>query len=361
MKKEIIQEDLEDIYCRNIPWSRLENKTVLITGAYGMLASYMVFELMYLNEIKGIPVKIIAVGRSKEKFVKRFGDVQRCEYLKFFTSDLNDELQIDEKVDFIIHAASFASPEYYSVCPVEVLKPNIIGHYHLLELAVYNNVEGYLLFSTGDVYGHVSGRDKICENDYGSLDTLDIHSCYGESKRMAETMCKAWFHQKGVPVKIARICHTYAPTMDIEADPRVFASFVKDVVHGQNIIMKSDGSAKRSFCYIADAIAGYFLILLCGQNGEAYNVCNSNSFCSIRELAEILVDLYPEKGLKVVRAERNKEDIYVENRAANNIPVDSSKLEALGWEARYGIKAGFRKVIESIRGQHFTKEDVEIC
>lgn len=357
MKREIIQSDLENIFRRNIPWTKLENKTVLITGAYGMLASYMVFELIYLNEIIGMHVNIIAVGRSKEKFAKRFGHAADFKYLKFVCSDLGDELQIDEKVDFIIHAASLASPQYYSVCPIEVLKPNVIGQYHLLELAVRQSVEGYLLFSTGDVYGHVSGKDKICEGDYGILDPLDIHSCYGESKRMAETMCKAWFHEKGVPAKIARICHTYAPTMDMESDPRVFSSFVRDIVHGEDIVMKSDGTAKRSFCYIADAIAGYFLILLCGKNGESYNVCNPDSFCSVLELAEILVSLYPEKGLKVVRSERNKQEAYLENTAANDIPVDSSKLAVLGWEAQYSVQEGFRNVIESMDFQYSIGEE----
>lgn len=349
MKEEIIKSDLEDIYCRNIPWDMLENKTVLITGAYGMLASYMVFELIYLNEARGMHISIIAVGRSREKFEKRFGSLEKYSYLKFLASDLSGGLSIDGKADYIIHAASLASPQYYKVYPIEVLKPNIIGHYHLLELAARKKSEGYLLFSSGDIYGQVSGTDKVSEEDYGILDTLDIHSCYGESKRMAETMCMAWCHEKNVPAKIARICHTYAPTMDIENDPRVFASFVNDIVNRRDIVMKSDGSAKRSFCYITDAVAGYFLILLCGKSGEAYNVCNPHSFLSIRELAEIMVGLYPEMGLRVIRKQRDKNDVYLENKVANDIPIDSSKLEALGWEARCDMRTGFKKVIEHIK------------
>lgn len=174
----------------------------------------------------------------------------------------------------------------------------------MLRLAEKKTVEGYLLFSTGDIYGVVKAVQEIKECDYGSMDTLDTHNCYSESKRMAETMCKAWFHQKGVPVKIVRIWHTYAPTMDIERDPRVFATFVNDIVNKRNIVMKSDGNAKRSFCYIADAIAAYFLVLFCGVSGETYNVCNTKEFYSIRELAEIMVSLYPELNLRVERKER---------------------------------------------------------
>lgn len=127
------------------------------------------------------------------------------------------------------------------------------------------------------------------------------------------------------------------------------ASFVNDIVNKSDIVMKSDGNARRSFCYIADAIAGYFLVLLEGKNGEAYNVCNSQEFYSIRELANTLVGLYPELELKVIKRSRGAEEAYVENSVANYIPPDSSKLEALGWNAKYDIRSGFKQVIESIQ------------
>lgn len=348
MNSRVIEEDLENVYSRRIPWEFMENKTILITGAYGMLASYMVYMLMYLNEKKGMHINVIALGRSKDKFEERFGSAGKYKYLKFYVSDLSDGKFPDVKIDYIIHAASLASPQYYKVCPIEVILPNIIGNYHLLELASRNDVKGYLLFSTGDIYGRVKGVNRISETDYGVMDTLDIHNCYSESKRMAETMCRAWMQEKNVEMKIARIWHTYAPTMDIKSDPRVFASFVKDIIYKRDIVMLSDGTAKRSFCYIADAIAGYFTILLCGQGGEAYNVCNTREFYSIGELAEILVTLYPERNLRVIRRDREQNDSYVENSVANHIPPDMGKLEQLGWRAQYTVYDGFKRVIESL-------------
>lgn len=145
-----------------------------------------------------------------------------------------------------------------------------------------------------------------------------------------------------------RIAHTYAPTMDIDNDPRVFASFVKNIVTGQYIVMKSDGSGKRSFCYITDAIAGYFTILFKGVDGEAYNVCNTSQFISVKELADTLVSLYPKKNLKVIRKERQKSEHYTENSllvGCDNIP-DNSKLEGLGWNATINVKEGFKRVVE---------------
>lgn len=349
MKYNVIEQDLKDVYDRNIPWEQLRNKTVLITGAYGMLASYVVYMLVYLNEQWDFHVRILAIVRSREKLRNRFGDITQRSYFKTYISSLDQPLDIEENIHFIIHTASPANPRYYKVYPAEVLKPNIIGNYYLLELAVRKKVEGYLFFSTCDIYGIVKDKKMIQESDYGSMDTLDIHNCYGESKRMAETMCRAWYAQKGVPVKIIRIAHTYAPTMDVEHDPRVFASFINDIIKKRDIVMKSDGSSKRTFCYIADALAAFFLVLFYGKSGEAYNVCNTEEFYSIVELAQILTNIYPQLGLKVIREDREKDDIYVENTVANSVPYDNSKLKQLGWKTRYDIRTGFRNVVEGIK------------
>ena len=260
----ILQKDMEDIFSRNNSWERLENSTVVLTGAYGMLASYIVHFLLYVRTVKNINVKLIAVVRNKDKFVQRFGHAEGFDSIEIIQNDLSEPIKIEENVDYIIHAASLASPQYYSVCPVDVLKPNTIGNYHLLELAKTKKVKSYLLFSSCDVYGTPRVDGLINENAFGHMDTLDIHNCYSESKRMAETMCHAFWVQHQVPVRIARIAHTYAPTMDIQNDPRVFASFVKNISAGEDIVLKSDGSGKRTFCYITDAVAGYFKILFDG-------------------------------------------------------------------------------------------------
>ena len=344
MRRLIIEEDLKDIYRRDISWDELKNSTVLITGAYGMLASYMAYMLIYLNECCNMNIRIIAVVRSEEKLKKRFVSYANREYFSIYQGSLSEALYIEENIDYIIHAASFASPQYYATCPVDVLKPNVIGNFHLLELAREKNVKGYLFFSSGDVYGKVAGISTISEKDTGAIDPLDIHSCYSESKRMAETMCYAYFEQYNVPVKILRIWHTYAPTMDIENDPRVYASFMNNIVNGNDIVIKSDGAGMRSFCYIADAVAAFFIVLLKAPSGEAYNVCNTAEFYSIKELAELLVPLRQDKKLNVVIKKRAHSEHYVENMNANSVPPSDKKLRALGWEPEYTTKQGFIRV-----------------
>ena len=347
MNEFIIQKDMEDIFSRNIDWKQLDGKSILLTGAYGMLASYIVYFIDYLNIVKKMDVSLIAIVRNPQKFTSKFPTICKHDFIHVISNDLNEGIEIDVDIDYIIHAASLASPQYYSKCPVDVLLPNTIGTNNLLRLAIDKKVEGFLLFSSVDIYGSIEKGGLFDENDLGTLNTLDIHNCYSESKRMAETMCKAYQVQYGVPVKIARIAHTYAPTMDIENDPRVFSSFVRNIVENRNIEMKSDGSGKRSFCYITDAVAGYFTILLHGTSGEAYNVCNTSQYISVIELAECLVNLYPEKKLKVIRKQRDKSEHYTENNllvGKTNIP-NNTKLKQLGWEPRVDIKDGFKRVI----------------
>lgn len=341
----IILEDIKEIYSRIDDWKCLQGKTILITGPYGMIASYFVFLLIYLNEIHNMNIKIIALGRSASKFEKRFGKYSHMPYMTFLSTTLNEKLSINENVDYIVHAASFASPQYYDVCPVDVLEPNIIGTYNLLEFAKCTNVKNFLLFSTGDIYGKIEGKEFIYEDDIGSVNTLDIHSCYSESKRMAETICYSFFYQYNTPVKIARIWHTYSPTMDIKKDPRVFASFMNNIVSGNDIELKSDGNGKRTFCYIVDAIAGLFTIMLKGVNGEAYNVCNTKEFVSIKNLAEQLTGLRKDVSLKVVIKERDANEHYTENTAIGNCIPSDAKLRRLGWEPKYCIRDGFQRVL----------------
>ncbi len=346
----VLERDLEEVYKRIHDWDKLKGKSILLTGPYGMLASYIVWLIIYLNDNKGYNIKLIAAGRSSERFYGKFGEEGRKPYIEFIESELDSPIEYAGKVDYIIHAASFASPNYYEVCPVDVIRPNVMGTFNLLKLAAEKSVEGFLYFSSADIYGKVQTTGKVTESDCGVLDTLDIHNCYSESKRMGETLCKAFAVQYGVPVKMVRIWHTYAPTMNIEKDPRVFASFVSNIVKNENIEMKSDGSGRRCFCYITDALAAYMTVLLKGNVGEAYNVCNEGAFVSILELADILVNLFPERGLKVIRKERDKNEAYSENVLLKNAVVipSSEKLQALGWKPEVTIQDGFRRVIEYI-------------
>ncbi|MGN0161743.1 MAG: NAD-dependent epimerase/dehydratase family protein [Lachnospiraceae bacterium] len=340
---QIILEDMDEVYHRNPKlWEELNHKTVLITGAYGMLASYMVYLLIYLNEYQGYEVKILANGRNEGKMKERFGPYIHKEYFRVLLGDIVTPFVIEEPIDYIIHAASMASSQYYKTNPADVIAANVLGTYHTLELARKTSCKGYLFFSSGEVYGKLE-RESIMESDMGILDPADLRSCYGEGKRAAETMCVSWYGQYGVPVNMVRPCHTYGPTMDLCNDRRVFAEFVKNVVNKENIVMKSDGSAVRIFCYIADALYAYYLVLLKGKRGEAYNVSNENGLTSIGDLAKKVCGLFPEYGLRVIRDVPSEN--YSENAHKKHSNYNVDKLRKLGWNAKYSIEEGFYRTI----------------
>ena len=340
----MIIEDFKQIISSSNNWTSFFAKTILITGANGSLASYMVDFLLLLNKklFKDGSCKVIALVKNQHHTKHRFREHLDDINLKIIVQDVVEEILINDKIDFIVHAASLASPKYYSN-PVDVILPNIIGTKNTLKLAIKNNVEGYLYFSSGEVYGQPPNNEKITENSYGYLDPTAVRSCYGESKRMGENLCISYGHQFDIPVKIVRPFHTYGPGVKLD-DGRVYADFIKNIVQNKNIEIKSDGTSIRSFCYLADATSAFFKVLLEGKNSNAYNVANPRCAIMIKELATTLVRLYPKKKLTVTFTKHNKS--YLESPVNKHI-IDITKLTSLDWKPKTSIIDGFKKTIRS--------------
>jgi len=299
------------------------------------------YNIAYIQKLN---VRVVAVVRNYHRFSQKFKRHLERSDLICIEEDINNPLDLPHKVDYIIHAASQASPKYYAKDPVGTLSANILGTAHLLELARSHQVEGFLYFSSAEVYGDATCT-PTAETDYGYLDPLAVRSCYAESKRMGENMCVSWHHQYGVPAKIVRPFHTYGPGMRLD-DGRVYADFVGDVVNNRDIVLKGDGSARRSFCYIADATAGFWMALLSGENGQAYNIGNPDADISIRDLAGLISGLYPEKSISVVCEDRKKIEGYLPSLISVICP-DITRARNLGWLPVTSLENGFRKTIES--------------
>ncbi|RYZ96551.1 MAG: NAD-dependent epimerase/dehydratase family protein [Sphingobacteriaceae bacterium] len=345
MANRIIQEDIDQVFNSGLPWDKFRNKTVLISGASGFVASYMVETLLSVNDRLNQSTKIIALVRNPEKAHKRFKDYLRREDLKFIVQDVAEPFNINEKIDYIIHAASQASPKYYGVDPVGTLSANVTGTLNLLELARKNHIRSFLYFSSSEVYGRVEDdHNPVKEYFYGYLDPMRVRSCYGESKRMGENICVSYYHQYGIKAKVVRPFHTYGPGMDLQ-DGRVYADFVADVIAGKDIEMKSDGIARRAFCYLKDATIGFFTVLLKGRDGEAYNVGNPVEEHRIIDLAEIIATL-GDKPLHVIKVPVADNNAYLKSPLIRNTP-DISKIAALGWSPDTSVEAGFKRTIES--------------
>ena len=347
----IIQEDLEKIInFKAVDWKFFQGKTVLISGANGMLPSYMVETLLYLNEKCDYHVKVVALVRNLEKAHKCFSEHIQNTALEFLVQDVAEPIKYKGDIHFIVHAASQAAPSYYGVDPVGTFKANTLGTINMLELAKEKHVEGFLYFSTGAVYGNVSNESALLvEDKQGCVNTLDVRNCYAESKRAGENACICYYYQYGVPVKIVRIFHTFGPKVNLN-DGRVFSDFCKNILNNQDIVLKSDGLAKRPFCYVADAVIAYFMVLLHGEVAKAYNVGGDQAHeISIKDLSEMLVNLYPERNLKLVYDINPNDITYAKMRTPQQqIIPDLSRIQSLGWTQSYSVRDCFDRTIRAL-------------
>lgn len=332
-----------DINCiiNRILYKKCANKTFLITGANGFLASYMVDTLMILNKyFLETQCTVIASCRNRKKAEERFKEWLLNENFILHIQSVEKPVSNCINADYIIHAASNSVTVSAQTIPADILKANIIGTYNLLEFAKSKNIKGFLFFSSGAVYGNVpQGADDLKETNYFPLDFNITENCYAEGKRAGEALCKAYFGQYGVPSKIVRIGHTYGPGIDLK-DGHVYSDFVSKIVQRETLVVH-DGSAIRPFCYVSDAVTAFFKILFEGANGEVYNMVNKEETISVYELAlRLAKEAFPERKLEV-ECKKNNIDVP-------KVTVNIDKLTALGWKPQISVIEGFRRTVESV-------------
>ena len=309
--------------------SVFDGKTILVTGATGLIGKLCVKSL--LNS--GYNTQVIALVRDEEKAKNIFGESKRLTYL---VQDINQRINTTRRVDYIIHAASTTSSKDFVEKPVETIYTAINGSRNVLEFAKNKRLEGMVYLSSLEIYG-VNEKENIKERDYGYIDILNPRSSYSESKKMVETMCISYGTEYGVPVKIARLAQTFGAGVSI-SDNRVFAQFAKAIINKENIVLHTKGETKRNYCYTTDAVRGIFTILSKGENNNAYNVANENSYCSISEMAHLLENEYTKVEYKIDEVNRGYNPTV-------KIALNTEKLNALGWEAKVNLKEMFDRLI----------------
>ena len=347
MRDDIIIEDLRRMRQTDLPWQQLDGKTVLVTGATGMLASYVSWLLLRLHEEAGIDVSVVALCRNPQKAEQYYGSYVGKPYFRMLIQDVCDPIVYDGAVDYIFHLSGNASPHFINTDPVGIMRCNLLGTVNVLELARKKETAKVIFASTREVYGANEHADKLDECSYGVLDPLDARSCYPESKRAAETLLESYNLQYGVAFNTIRIAHAYGPTMTLENDGRVMADLLSDVVTGRNIVLKSAGDAIRAFLYITDAVIGMFTILFHANPSTAYNLANETEPISIRDLARLLISLRKDIDLKVVY-DTLQQDPPKGYCSYKRIALDTSKLEALGWSSHISLQEGLSRTVSTL-------------
>ena len=344
---EYYMEDVRRTAQLPLPWDRFRDKAVLLSGATGMVGSFLIDVIMERNERNGMNCRVYALGRSEEKARARFGE--RCDHslFSFIPYDINRPFVRDDigTVDFVLHLASNTHPMQYSTDPIGTITTNIIGLQNMLEFACAHGAERFAFASSNEIYGENRGDAELFGEDYcGYIDCNTLRAGYPESKRCGEALCQAYMKQKGIDVCIPRLTRSYGPTM-LMSDTKAISQFIRKGIAGEDIVLKSAGTQYYSYTYVADAVSGLLTVLLLGNSGEAYNIADEASDMQLKDLAALIAE---NAGRKVVFEIPDAVEAQGYSKATK-ARLDGSKLRTLGWKPVYDLRSGIRRTMEILR------------
>lgn len=339
------QRDIDIIMNNPIDWERFRNKTVLVTGATGRLGMYLVEAVSKADIDWNLNVTIIALARNGKKLERVFGESLKLPNVHTLVQDITEPIRWDGAVHYIFHTAGAASPMDFTNEPVDTLWGHLQGTRNVLELAKEKKSEKVLYVSTVEIYGEWKREEGIREDDMGALHCDGARACYPEAKRMCETMLASYEAQYGIPYVGVRLCHTFGPGISLE-DGRAFSEFLRNVIKGEDIVLQSDGSAVRTYTYVADAIGGMLLAFTKGRE-HYYNIANLDNLISIRDLAELIAGLDTRGRVKVRYASQEGQKLQYLPFKLGIMNVD--RIMGIGWHPQVGLEDAFRYTLESFQ------------
>lgn len=334
-KGSIFYEDIHNLdKVEFVPWNDLENKTILVTGATGLIGFGLISTLNYINSKYELNITVLALVRNRKRAVERFQDILDYGMLELVCGSVEDLPILEQPIDYIIHGASQTASKEFITHSVETIQTSIIGTQNLLKLAKSKKVYSFVYLSSMEVYGYPTRGHKVLENDIGAFSPLNPRNSYPISKIASEALCCAYSKEYGIPAKIVRLTQTFGLGVNY-SDNRVFAYFARCAKERQNIVLKTNGETERSYLYTMDAVTAILTIMLKGENGQAYNAADENTYCSIAEMARKVAF---DAGIKV--------EFDIQSNSENGFPntlymnLDTSSLKGLGWRPLEDIQQG---------------------
>ena len=338
-------EDLKLISEQIKEWDRLRNKKILVVGASGLVGGFFVDLIMFRNVKHHDNISIRAIVRNVDRAKIRFQTYLSNKNFFIEQKDIALEKPANNKVDYVINAASNTHPILYSSDPIGTITTNIFGTSHLLEYCVEQKVERFILLSSVEIYGENRGDTTLFREDYlGYIDSNTLRSGYPESKRLAESLCNAYQKKHNLDFVIARLSRIYGPN-NFENDSKVMSQFIRNTVNNSDITLKSAGNQLFSYIYVADAVKAIILLLVKGKAGEAYNVGNESKSRSLKEIADFLASI---NGKKVI-FDIPKIDEKQGYSTATKAMLDITKIKTLDWTENYDVLGGLRRTIDIIK------------
>jgi len=347
-----VYRDIEEAVGR-IPRDMLSGTVVLITGANGFVGHNIVMTLLLMNDLHGTDIKVLAAVRDPKKCRDVFGSLLKRDDISVVEQDVLDPFVNVPNADLVIHAASQASADLFEKDPVGTINANLRGTDNVLQYALKAKARSVLFISSLKVYGMVpcneAGTSHV--SAVGVIDHTDHRNCYAEGKRAAEALCACYHKQYGMAVKIVRPSYIYGAAS--LSDDRVWAQFLANAVRGEDILLKSSGTALRSFCYVSDAVSAILKVLLYGEDMRPYNISAKHSDVTIREFAQSVVDVFPERELKLAFSRSEDETAPIPQQTQIPEVLDSTALEELGWSASVTIEEGIKRSVEILETRKF--------
>ena len=339
-------EDLEKI--ANVhDFNQLKGKTIMISGATGMIGTFLIDLIMYVNRKNTCNIRIIALGRNKEKAQKRFPDYINSELFEFIECDITKPLSnISTNINFAIHAASTTHPLAYATDPIGTITSNVFGTINLLDYGISHGMERFIFISSVEIYGENKGDIESFTEDYcGYINANTLRAGYPESKRLCEALCQAYRKQKGIEIVIPRLTRTFGPTM-LMSDTKAISQFIKKGINHEDIVLKSEGNQLYTYTYVPDAVSGIIACLLKGKDGEAYNISDNSNNITLKNLAEKIAQY---SNSKVV-FDLPDSDEKAGYSAATKAIMDPQKAhKGLCWYCLFSLEEGIQKTLNMLR------------